>query len=72
MDSYQVFGSRSSPVPFVSFTPVPDCSGSSINSKGQFNMLTVESRVRCEIAGPAIFGANAFGVIESDVLGTKL
>lgn len=46
--------------------PRPDSCGRDINDKGHFNMLAIESRIRGEVAGPKVFRANTFGVLEVD------
>lgn len=66
-DSYQVVGEREDE--FLLFPDRPKfdrCCTSNINSKGSYDMLIIESRVRGEIAGPYIFGANTYGVFEID------
>lgn len=46
--------------------PLLDHCNRDINKKGHFNMIAIRSNFRCEIAGPPVFGANSFGVLDFD------
>lgn len=65
-DSYQVFGLRQDQYLIVPLPPRPDRCCRNINAHGRYNMLAIESRVRGEIAGPYVFGAQTYGVGEVD------
>ena len=41
-----------------------------INAVGQFNMVVMETRMRAKLFGPEVLGAESFGYIEADFLGT--
>lgn len=47
--------------------PVDDRCGRDINDKGSFNMLSIETRLRLELAGPQIFNAKTYAAIEADM-----
>ena len=70
VDSYQVAGEDQDQFLFYPLHPALDRTGNNINAKGRFNMLTIESRLRAEIVGPFIFGANSFGITEVDAWAT--
>lgn len=42
-----------------------------INSRPSFNMLNIHSRLRCEITGPAVLGAETRALVESDFYGNE-
>jgi hypothetical protein len=46
-----------------------DVNGNDINSKGSFNMLSIQTRLKGAISGPDAFGAKTSGVIEADFFG---
>ena len=46
-----------------------DALGNDINSKGSFNMLSIQTRIKGAISGPDAFGAKTSGVIEADFFG---
>jgi len=46
-----------------------DASGEDINAKSNFNMLSIQSRLKGAISGPDAFGAKTSGVIEADFFG---
>lgn len=41
-----------------------------INGTGQFNIVVMETRARAKLYGPEVLGAESFGYIEADFLGT--
>lgn len=43
-----------------------------INGTGQCNMVVMETRGRAKLYGPKVLGANSFGYIEADFLGTDV
>lgn len=65
-DSHQDVGAVQDQFFLYPRRPRPDSCGRDINNKGHFNMLAIESRIRGEVAGPKIFKANTFGVLEVD------
>jgi hypothetical protein len=70
-DSYQVYGARQDQYLIIPLPPRPDRRCNNINNHGRFNMLEIESRVRGEIAGPYIFGAQTYAVGEIDAWGSS-
>jgi hypothetical protein len=47
-----------------------DIHGNDINAKGNFNILSLQSRLNCKLSGPETFGAKTFGFIEAEFFGT--
>jgi roadblock/LC7 domain-containing protein len=45
--------------------------GSDINSRHSLNMLNIHSRLRCEIRGPSILGAETTALLEGDFYGNE-
>jgi hypothetical protein len=70
-DSYQVYGLRQDQYLIIPLPPRPDRCGNNINNHGRFNMVEIESRVRGEIAGPYVFGAQTYAVGEIDAWGSS-
>ena len=66
IDSNQIIGERQSAILYFPAPVIHDCGMSNINGHGSTNLLSFESRIRGEIAGPFIFGARTFGVGEID------
>ncbi len=53
-------------------TPVSkDVNGSDLNEKGNFNFLSIQTRLKGAITGPDAFGAKTSGVIEADFFGNE-
>lgn len=66
-DSQQVVASVQGHLLRFPFEPSLDRCGRNINRKGQFNMLTIETRVRFELAGPRLFNAKSYAAVEVDM-----
>lgn len=68
-DTHRVIGLRQDH--FASFPQrqQPDRCGRDSAAKGAFNMLTIETRTRLEIAGPHVFGIPVYSAIEFDFWG---
>jgi hypothetical protein len=47
----------------------PDALGKDINATGNFNILSIQTRLKGAISGPDAFGAKTSGVIEADFFG---
>lgn len=47
----------------------PDALGKDINATGNFNILSIQTRIKGTISGPDAFGAKTSGVIEADFFG---
>jgi hypothetical protein len=50
---------------------VKDVNGSDINSQGNFNFLSIQSRLTGKITGPDAFGAKTTGLLEADFFGNE-
>ncbi|WP_341228406.1 hypothetical protein [uncultured Arcticibacterium sp.] len=48
-----------------------DGNGRDVNLKASFNMLSIHSRIRCNIEGPAFLGARSSGIMEADFYGNE-
>lgn len=48
-----------------------DASGKDLNANPSFSMLSIQTRVRGDIAGPDAFGAKTSGVLETEFFGTS-
>lgn len=48
-----------------------DPTGKDINAVGRFNMVVIESRGRAKLFGPMVLGAESFGYLEIDFIGTE-
>ena len=68
-DSRQVVGLVEDYILFFPKKRVFDVDCNDINSRGQFNMTMVETRIRGELYGPKVLGANTFAYIETDFIG---
>ncbi|MEX0848943.1 MAG: hypothetical protein WD055_01845 [Candidatus Dependentiae bacterium] len=58
---------------YVFIIPKPrefDVDCQDINARGEFNMSMIETRVRAELFGPKILGAESYAYIESDIFGS--
>jgi hypothetical protein len=66
-DSVQVNAEVQDHLLYFPLKPFGDRCGRDINDKGHFNMLTIETRLRLELAGPRIFNANTYAAIEADM-----
>ncbi len=56
------------------FYPLPeslDKNGVDINEKGNFNILSIQSRLWGKITAPEAFGAKSFGYVEGEFFGTS-
>lgn len=47
-----------------------DINGNDINAKGNFNFMSINSRLQAKVTGPDAFGAKTSAVIEGDFFGT--
>ena len=66
-DSVQVESENQDHLLFFPLQPVDDRCGRDILDKGHFNMLSIETRLRFELAGPRIFNANTYAAVEVDM-----
>jgi len=48
-----------------------DANQNDINEKSNFNMLSIQSRIKGAISGPQAFGAKTSGIIEADFFGNE-
>lgn len=49
----------------------PDANGDDINAGLNYNLLSIQSRIRMDLSGPEAFGAKTSGVIEADFFGNE-
>lgn len=57
---------------FVPKAPLCDPLGQDINAVGQCNMVVMQTRGRAKLFGPEILGAESFGYLEVDFLGSSV
>lgn len=70
-DTRQIVSSRDN---MLSLYPLPanyDQNGIDLNNHGNFNQLSMTSRLRLNISGPKVLGAEPFAVIEGDFTGAS-
>lgn len=48
-----------------------DINGNDVNVIHSINMLSIHSRLRCNITGPVLFGAKSSGLVEADFYGNE-
>ncbi|MCX6165223.1 MAG: hypothetical protein NTU73_10270, partial [Ignavibacteriae bacterium] len=48
-----------------------DANKEDINAKSNFNILSIQSRLKCTVTGPDVFDAKPTGVIEADFFGNE-
>lgn len=70
-DSRQMVDAREGMVSLFPKAPVFDSYGNDINSKSSFNQLAMTSRLKANISGPNVWGANVKAVIEGDFTGVS-
>ena len=68
-DTRRLVGLRQDHFVLFSQAPQPDRCGRDAAAKGEFNMLTIETRMRLEIGGPKVFGIPLYGAVEFDFWG---
>ena len=65
-DSRQAFTDLDGDTALLPKPPLPDIFCRDINSKGAFNITTLETRLRTDIRGPRLFGAQSGAVVEAE------
>jgi len=69
-DTRQMVSLREGHISIFPFRPNLDVNGDDINERGNFNILSVQSRQILKIEGPGLFGGKTSGNIETEFLGT--
>jgi hypothetical protein len=70
-DSRQTINSREGHFLLYPENVFADANSKDINAKPNFNMLSIQSRLKGAISGPEAFGAKTCGVIEADFFGNS-
>lgn len=70
-DTRQMVEAREGMVSLFPKFPNYDLNGNDINSKSSFNQLAMTSRIRANITGPDVWGANVKAIIEGDFTGSS-
>jgi hypothetical protein len=70
-DSRQTVNAREGHFLFFPQPELPDKNNADINSKANFNILSIQTRLNGKITGPDAFGAKSSAMIEAEFFGTS-
>uniref|UniRef100_UPI00321768B3 hypothetical protein n=1 Tax=uncultured Draconibacterium sp. TaxID=1573823 RepID=UPI00321768B3 len=70
-DTRQTVNAREGLVDLYPENVLYDENGNDVHAVGSLNMLSIHSRVRCNISGPVFFGALTNGLVEADFYGNE-
>jgi hypothetical protein len=70
-DTRQTVNAREALVTLYPENVLLDGNGKDINGRRSFNMLNIHSRLRCEVKGPPVWGAEATALVEGDFYGNE-
>lgn len=70
-DTYQSVDTRDGNLLLYPNRPKLDPDGKDLNEVGQFEMVSIQTRLKLNISGPDAFGAKTSGLIETDFEGTS-
>ena len=70
-DTRQTVNAREGLVVLYPENVLMDLNNNDVNAKSSVNMLSINSRLRCNISGPVLLGAKSSGLVEADFYGNE-